>query len=90
MQVVSTKVGGIPEVLPKKMIYLREPRVDDLITGIEEAVDDLRNGRNMCPFQCNLEIQKMYNWGNVTCRTEKVYRYAAEEPSTTLGDELLK
>jgi phosphatidylinositol glycan class A protein len=28
LQVVSTKVGGIPEVLPSDMIWLAEPNVD--------------------------------------------------------------
>lgn len=31
LQVVSTKVGGIPEVLPEDMIYLSEPTVPSLI-----------------------------------------------------------
>lgn len=34
LQVVSTKVGGIPEVLPEDMIYLSEPTVPSLIKSI--------------------------------------------------------
>lgn len=33
LQVVSTKVGGIPEVLPEDMIYLSEPTVPSLINS---------------------------------------------------------
>ncbi|KAI4465834.1 n-acetylglucosaminyl-phosphatidylinositol biosynthetic protein [Holotrichia oblita] len=32
--VVSTKVGGIPEVLPPDLIYLTEPTVESLVEGI--------------------------------------------------------
>jgi len=28
LQVVSTKVGGVPEVLPPEMIWLAEPNVN--------------------------------------------------------------
>ncbi len=34
LQVVSTRVGGIPEVLPDSMITLSEPNVSDLIDKI--------------------------------------------------------
>lgn len=33
LQVVSTKVGGIPEVLPEDMIYLSDPTVPSLINS---------------------------------------------------------
>lgn len=33
LKVVSTKVGGIPEVLPDDLIYLTEPTVPSLIQG---------------------------------------------------------
>ncbi|KAJ8918320.1 hypothetical protein NQ315_008013 [Exocentrus adspersus] len=34
LMVVSTKVGGIPEVLPQDLIYLTEPNVPSLMEGI--------------------------------------------------------
>lgn len=33
LQVVSTRVGGIPEVLPHDLIYLTDPNVEALIEG---------------------------------------------------------
>lgn len=36
--VVSTKVGGIPEVLPPDLIYLTEPTVESLVEGIINAL----------------------------------------------------
>ncbi|KAF5299052.1 hypothetical protein FQA39_LY11598 [Lamprigera yunnana] len=73
LQVVSTKVGGIPEVLPEELIYLTEPTVPALVKGVETAINDLRNGRNVCPYVCNKKIRQLYNWEDVTRRTEIVY-----------------
>jgi phosphatidylinositol glycan class A protein len=36
--VVSTKVGGVPEVLPPSMIRFAEPTVLDLVDALSEAV----------------------------------------------------
>lgn len=36
--VVSTKVGGVPEVLPPSMIKFAEPTVADLVDAVIEAV----------------------------------------------------
>ncbi|KAK4879469.1 hypothetical protein RN001_007615 [Aquatica leii] len=71
--VVSTKVGGIPEVLPEELIYLTEPTVPALMEGLETAIHDLKNGKSVCPYVCNNRIRQLYNWENVTARTEIVY-----------------
>ena len=36
--VVSTKVGGVPEVLPSDMMLLAEPMPEDLVVAMEEAL----------------------------------------------------
>ena len=41
--VVSTNVGGVPEVLPEHMVYLCEPRSEDLLEKLETAISDLPN-----------------------------------------------
>lgn len=38
LQVVSTKVGGIPEVLPSELILLTEPNVDSVFNGVVTAI----------------------------------------------------
>ncbi|XP_018332775.1 phosphatidylinositol N-acetylglucosaminyltransferase subunit A isoform X2 [Agrilus planipennis] len=73
LKVVSTNVGGIPEVLPDDLIYLREPNVSSLIDGLEIAINDLENGKCICPYECNMTIRKLYNWENIAKRTVKVY-----------------
>ncbi|KAH8376152.1 hypothetical protein KR200_008143 [Drosophila serrata] len=49
LQVVSTSVGGIPEVLPKSLILLAEPEIDAIYTGILVAIE--RHLR--CSFKVN-------------------------------------
>lgn len=38
LQVVSTKVGGIPEVLPSELIILTEPNVESVLNGVLTAI----------------------------------------------------
>lgn len=37
LTVVSTRVGGIPEVLPERFIYFVEPEVDSIERGLGRA-----------------------------------------------------
>ncbi|CAD6333126.1 unnamed protein product [Miscanthus lutarioriparius] len=38
---VSTRVGGVPEVLPDDMIVLAEPAPGDMVTAVKKAIDML-------------------------------------------------
>nr|CAI5819883.1 unnamed protein product [Callosobruchus analis] len=80
LKVVSTKVGGIPEVLPEDLIYLTEPNVPSLMEGLEKAITDLKMGNVVCPYECNLRVRKYYNWKNVSSRTEIVYQRSGVWP----------
>ncbi|KAH8401500.1 hypothetical protein KR009_005923 [Drosophila setifemur] len=44
LQVVSTSVGGIPEVLPKNLILLVEPEIDAIYSSILVAIERHRKG----------------------------------------------
>uniref|UniRef100_A0A1A9ZLP7 phosphatidylinositol N-acetylglucosaminyltransferase n=1 Tax=Glossina pallidipes TaxID=7398 RepID=A0A1A9ZLP7_GLOPL len=151
LQVVSTRVGGIPEVLPEDLIILTEPEVDSIYEGLLKALrrlnnckykrftnevnrtsapngggDEVRfpktkhkssrkrlnqrlskrsnainnftvtkNTRNefissdsesiLCPYKCNERVASLYNWENITERTEKVYNHIMLEPPSSLG-----
>ncbi|ETN61696.1 glycosyltransferase [Anopheles darlingi] len=111
LQVVSTKVGGIPEVLPSSLMILTEPTVDSVYRGLREAIrremekkqitsTRYLNGSitghpqkspqmpplydGLCAFERNQTVANLYNWNNVTERTEKVYRTVLREPTATL------
>lgn len=88
LQVVSTKVGGIPEVLPPDLIYLVEPTVPALINGLESAITDYKEGNTRCPFEMHRRISLFYNWFNITKRTEIVYNLVKQENKKNLGQQL--
>ncbi|XP_026232959.1 phosphatidylinositol N-acetylglucosaminyltransferase subunit A [Anabas testudineus] len=80
LQVVSTRVGGIPEVLPEDLITLCEPNVRSLCAGLETVIARQRSGSVPSPFSIHARVQNLYTWRNVAERTEKVYdRVAGEE-----------
>lgn len=51
LQVVSTRVGGIPEVLPESLIILTEPTIDSVLDGLHLAIERERNRRR--PRSCS-------------------------------------
>lgn len=71
-KVVSTRVGGIPEVLPENLIILCEPSVKSLCDGLEKAIAQLRSGTLPSPETVHNEVKTFYTWRNVAERTEKV------------------
>lgn len=85
---MSTKVGGIPEVLPADLIYLVEPTVPALIEGLETAIADYKKGNVKCPFEVHRRIGLFYNWFNITKRTEIVYNLVRHEAKKNLGQQL--
>lgn len=85
---VSTKVGGIPEVLPPDLIYLVEPTVPALIEGLEIAITDYEKGNVRSPFEVHRKISLFYNWFNITKRTEIVYNLVKRETRKNLGQQL--
>jgi phosphatidylinositol N-acetylglucosaminyltransferase subunit A len=70
---VSTKVGGIPEILPDSMMILSEPTVTDLIEKIKFAIKRHKTGDIVDPIEMHEKIKNMYNWRDVAKRTELVY-----------------
>jgi phosphatidylinositol glycan class A protein len=85
--VVSTKVGGVPEVLPPSMIKFAEPTPEALIDALSEGI---AVSRRIIPSEMHERIRSMYSWADVTKRTETVYNNIAALPFPTLADRLLK
>ncbi|XP_035663691.1 N-acetylglucosaminyl-phosphatidylinositol biosynthetic protein-like [Branchiostoma floridae] len=90
LQVVSTRIGGVPEVLPDELIYLAEPSVASLLVALETAVDDKRRGWTISPRERHERISTMYTWQDVARRTETVYDATAELPSSSLADRIYR
>lgn len=125
LQVVSTRVGGIPEVLPSNLITLTDASIDALYIGLTTAIENILQQRQaaigsaksngicrdkqthsihqnlrtpkkqhiesdevLCPYERNEIVRKLYNWNNITVRTEKVYRHVMKETNAKFGDQL--
>lgn len=72
---VSTRVGGIPEVLPDELVTLCEPTVSSLCVGLEKVIARQREGKVPSPAAIHRQVQTLYTWRNVAERTEKVCVY---------------
>jgi phosphatidylinositol glycan class A protein len=70
--VVTTRVGGIPEVLPPRMTGFAEPDVDSLVAATSKAIHKMREGK-LRTDRFHDEVKSMYSWTDVAMRTERVY-----------------
>lgn len=71
--VVSTKVGGIPEVLPPHMtVFADTPSEDDLVESTLQAIEAIETD-SVDTSTFHAQIREMYCWEDVALRTEKVY-----------------
>jgi len=89
LYVVSTKVGGVPEVLPNDMISFALPEEDDVVRAMSEAIELVSGGRHD-PIVAHSRIRNFYNWELVAKRTEKVYDFAMKAEPHDLSQRLRK
>ena len=82
---VSTRVGGVPEVLPDDMIKLAEPNGDDLIEKVEQAIIDLPSFDS---WRAHESVKSMYSWFDVAQRTEIVYDRLLREEKVPFMERL--
>ncbi|RKO91063.1 hypothetical protein BDK51DRAFT_36048 [Blyttiomyces helicus] len=87
LMVVSTRVGGVPEVLPSHMMIFAQPDEDDLMESIESAIKIIETSPPD-PYSLHEEVNRMYNWSDVAERTERVYEVIMREPRLPLIDRL--
>jgi len=72
LYVVSTRVGGVPEILPEDMISFADPNEDDVVRAISEAIEIVSQGRHD-PMRAHERVKTFYDWSHVAERTERVY-----------------
>ncbi|KAG0573999.1 hypothetical protein KC19_VG227300 [Ceratodon purpureus] len=70
---VSTRVGGVPEVLPNDMIVLAPPVPAEMVVAIGHAIQLLPQ---VDPFSMHNRMINLYSWMDVAKRTEVVYENA--------------
>ncbi|CAD5210922.1 unnamed protein product [Bursaphelenchus okinawaensis] len=90
LHVVSTAVGGVPEVLPPEYITLAKPEIDDIVQALSSAI--VRKQRNEFLDRITLHhaIRRMYRWEDVAERTEQVYMKTIQEDKVVKGQRLRK
>ena len=67
--IVSTDVGGIPEVLPPYSIYYSKPSTESLYKTLVKAIVELPYKKAEFPNY----LKPVYDWSQIALRTEKVY-----------------
>ena len=83
---VSTKVGGVPEVLPPDMLLLAEPEPSSIINAMEEAINKVGV---VAPWEFHDQVRRFYSWDWVAQRTERVYDRVCKLPNLTICERLL-
>ncbi|KAG5716155.1 Phosphatidylinositol N-acetylglucosaminyltransferase gpi3 subunit [Termitomyces sp. T112] len=87
LYVVSTRVGGVPEILPKDMISFAEPEEDDVFRAISEAISIISAGTHD-PQKAHERVKTFYDWKDVAARTEKVYDAVIKSPQIDLYERM--
>ena len=72
---VSTRVGGVPEVLPPEMLLLADPSPEGIVDAMEEAVARVKDRRKRGDDAVvqHERVRGMYSWHAVAARTAQVY-----------------
>lgn len=79
--VVSTNVGGVPEVLPSHMCYLCEPTENDVLRKTVKAINNIKKIDTTTYWD---ELRNLYSWHYVAERTEHVYDYVLKKPQSNI------
>ena len=82
LTVVSTRVGGVPEILPAHMIHLTDPEPAAILEALSEVIPFAKKR----PLAVNFhkDVSCMYSWLNVAKRTTRVYNALGMRPRLTL------
>ncbi|CAD5214719.1 unnamed protein product [Bursaphelenchus xylophilus] len=88
LHVVSTAVGGVPEVLPPEYITLAKPDIDDIVQALSSAIEKKKRNEFLDRHTLHKQIKQMYRWEDVAKRTEKVYTQTISEDKVRIGERL--
>lgn len=88
LSVVSSNVGGIPEVLDKDIVRLSNPSPTELYDSLLDAIKDVKSGDRMLRNFISKKAAGRYNWPDVCSRTIEVYRKSAKESRRTFRQRL--
>lgn len=85
---VSTRVGGVPEVLPENdMVLLAEPNASALVQDLTSAIHRQQT-EPVDPFEFHRRVHEMYSWKRVADETTEIYRKVLQQKRLTLVERL--
>ncbi|KAJ3755963.1 glycosyltransferase family 4 protein [Lentinula raphanica] len=87
LYVVSTRVGGVPEILPEGMISFAEPDEDDVFRAISEAISIVSAGKHDS-MKAHERVKTFYDWAQVAERTECVYDMVMKSEQRDLWERI--
>ena len=86
LQCISTRVGGVSEILPNDLIRFALPNVIDIINVCCHVIDTYQPVSDV--WAQHNRVAQMYNWHNVAERTERVYNQITEQDKLSHIDKL--
>jgi len=86
LTVVSTNVGGVPEVLPNDMAFLSDP--EDLVETLKEAIGRVKSSEAIDAWEAHHRVAKMYSWSRVATETVEVYKHVIQQDRLTFLERL--
>lgn len=80
LYVVSTNVGGIPEVLPSHLVTLAQPTVPDLVDKLSQTIKNYPTfPHSTNPQQIHNQVKSLYSWKTVAQNTERIYSHVLQK-----------
>ena len=87
--VVSTCVGGVPEVLPHDMVLLAPPNVPAIVENVKQAVKRQADPATAVDPQKNhARLKGMYSWHRVAEQTTQIYDRIMQQERRSLTNRL--
>lgn len=86
--VVSTNVGGVPEVLPPDMVVLADPKIGSLVKGLSTAISEKIS--SVDAFEFHRRVREMYSWEKVAIETTRVYDEVMKKPRLSFLQRLAR
>ena len=85
--VVTTSVGGIPEVLPNDMVKLADKSSAESLTNA--LLSSLPLVKRVDPMEYHRRVKSMYHWKDVAERTVRLYDKLSKLPKKSFRSKLL-
>lgn len=88
--VVSTNVGGVPEVLPPDMVLLSNPDVMSMTRCLKQAISRQQSDQAVDPWEVHRRVEHMYSWSRVAKQTAHVYMQVIQQERLSFRQRLIR